>query len=166
MALKELQFTLLNSPIVGLAQNQELVFDPPYQRASVWTTEQRQNLVKSLMQGLPVGAVFLNERLISRKPFRVGLFVMDGKQRLETIQRFTQNDFGVPFRWFREGFVSDLERRYLDLVFWDELSTVGQALVNNHWLVAQYRTDLRTEAAEAELYHRINYGGTPHTGKD
>lgn len=155
MALREIHFDVLNSPLVDLAHHRELVLDPPYQRASVWTISQRQHLIKSLLQGLPVGAVFTNER-------DDHLFVVDGKQRLETIRLFLANAFQVPARWFP---ARSITRSPLDdLVWWDGLSVVGQRVASNHWTVAQYRTSLRTEKGEMDLYHRINYGGTPHKG--
>jgi hypothetical protein len=35
---------------------------PEYQRGSVWTLEQRRNLIRSLIMGLPIGSIVLNDR--------------------------------------------------------------------------------------------------------
>ena len=36
---------------------------PPYQRGSVWTEDQRLDLMYSLLAGYPIGAVILNDRM-------------------------------------------------------------------------------------------------------
>jgi hypothetical protein len=188
MALHELQFSQLHSPIMELArkampEDGERAFkgktvidlNPPYQRASVWTTEQRVNLIKSLMQGLPVGAVFVNERRFPH-PWAC----VDGKQRIETIVMWLRDEFAVPGEWFEEA---DLRMPMDDAmpvcdvadcpgyglahgtlpaeVRWSDLSDRGQRRAEGHWSVAQYRTRIPAEM-EPELYERINYGGTPH----
>lgn len=38
-----------------------LELNPPYQRGDVWTTEQRMNLVKSLLLGIPVAIAQLTD---------------------------------------------------------------------------------------------------------
>jgi hypothetical protein len=74
-----------------------LDLNPPYQRGSVWGVERKRNLIRSLLMGLPIGAVFLNSRHIMQ-PDRV----VDGKQRIEAILDFLGDGLAVPAEWFAE----------------------------------------------------------------
>jgi hypothetical protein len=130
-------------------------FDPPYQRASVWTMKQRVNLIKSCLQGLPLGAVFINDRgdYVKR--------IVDGKQRLETFRRWFDGTLRVPREWFTPELVETAPANAED-VSYQELSLRGQRFFVNHATIATYWTRLKTVAEEEDLYLRINYGGTPH----
>lgn len=161
--IADLQFQALNSPIIDLARyampeedlSVSLDLGPEYQRASVWTLDQRRNLIKSLLQGLPIGAVFVNER-----EYPEAWPVIDGKQRIETIVMWLRDDFSVPRDWFRdEDVLPDSDDG--GEVTWSDLSVRGQRVCANRWQIAQYRTRIPA-SAEPELYARINYGGTPH----
>lgn len=97
--------------------------DAPYQRGSVWTLEQRQALVKSLLMGLPIGAVVIAKLDYStEKCYRV----IDGKQRIETLRAFEANEFGCPRDWFEDDEVDPAFGYKADLVFWDDLSPYGR----------------------------------------
>jgi hypothetical protein len=163
MALHEIQFSTTNRPALHLIHPysdgaERLDFSPAYQRGSVWTTEQRVNLIMSLMQGLPIGAVFLNLRGGDvMQPLRV----VDGKQRLETLVAWSNDELAVPREWFTDEYV-DLRHHGDEMVCASGLSDVGRRIIQNRWLLAVYETRLPDEAAERELYERINYGGTPH----
>lgn len=200
MSLHRIHFQTYNRPILDMLitvmENRGIEdrydFDPPYQRASVWTPEQRTSLIKSLMQGLPIGALFLNSRGIL-EPMRV----VDGKQRLETLVGWLRDEIAVPADWFetrafatraqmsarawsgdaqhcahgtalRDGCHKCRDHALAQVqvptgnVTWSDLSEVGQRVCANDWMVATYETALKTVEQEAELYERINYGGTPH----
>lgn len=166
MALHRIPFQTYNRPVLDMLIyaeedgriDERYDFNPPYQRASVWTPEQRVELIRSLMQGLPIGAVFLNRRSIL-EPQRV----VDGKQRLETLLMWIRDEVHVPRDWFPASHLCVIPGGTAgDVVSWSDLSLLGQRHLGNDWSIAAYETELRTEAQEAELYARINYGGTPH----
>lgn len=72
--------------------------EAPYQRGSVWSVTQRQNLIKSLLMGLPVGNI-----VIASLPYKADVApyrIVDGKQRVEAIRAFVNDEFGVPAWWF------------------------------------------------------------------
>lgn len=138
-----------------------LIFDPPYQRASVWTHEQRVNLIKSSLQGLPVGVIFINDRGY-KQGGDAEFAVVDGKQRLETYLMFFRGQLRIPSEWFEDGSVEpSVNRPGLD-VSWHDLTVIGRRRVGNDFTLSQYQTKLATVEQEEELYLRINYGGTPH----
>lgn len=166
----------------GVETTNKFDLDAPYQRASVWTLEQRQALVKSLYMGLPVGAV-----IVSVLPFRSGgasWRVVDGKQRVETVRMFIGGEFSVPAEWFRDD---DLDRPCAEMVTFGELTGRGQRTFTmgrqlpalefkgeNEWHGTNddgtqrwvRRTDDELLLAETELYLLVNGGGTPHSEDD
>jgi hypothetical protein len=149
------------------AQPDRLDLNPPYQRGSVWGVERKRNLIKSLLMGLPVGAVFLNSRHIMQ-PDRV----VDGKQRIEAILDFLGDRLAVPAVWFSEDDLTEATAGQwgsgnltTDMVSYSDLTLPVQRRFNDS-TVATYQTKLRTEAEERELFLLINYGGVAQGDMD
>jgi len=67
---------------------------PDYQRDLVWSDEDRQALISSIMANVDIGKF-----VVSKKPYSewtelgYGLEIIDGKQRLDTLVRFYQDEF-------------------------------------------------------------------------
>lgn len=72
--------------LVHLYERGMLNLSPTFQRKSVWKDKDRQLLIQSLIRGFPIPAVFLYRR---HEDGELRYDVIDGKQRLETILRFT-----------------------------------------------------------------------------
>lgn len=154
--------------------------DAPYQRGSVWTDDQRRALVRSLVMGLPVGAI-----LTSQLPFTGGADyrIVDGKQRLLTIRGFCADEYTVPGWWWAEDQCAHRDR---DVVFSD-LTLSGQRRFGNlpvpelayngtveflrprpdgkGWLTRTV-TPEQLLVAEAHLFGLVNGGGTAQTPQD
>lgn len=153
--------------------------DAPYQRGSVWTVEQRRALIKSLYMGVPVGAV-----IVSKLPFRRGTQyayrIVDGKQRIEAIRSWVNDEFDVPGWWFAPEYIE----RPGDEVKWSDLTSrghrrfeIGTQLAGlefdaeNEFLgfgpngkrLWRQRSDDEILRVEAELYLLVNGGGTAQT---
>lgn len=162
MAIERIQFDTYNRPILMMigawmeADYAKVNLRPDYQRESVWTLDQRVNLIKSFMQGLPVGVLFLNRPDNSTLAAQN---VVDGKQRIETLMMWMRGEFAVPREWFDPQDV--VEGLTHAAVCWDELTERGKRRCDFHWGMSVYETKLPA-SAEPELYERINYGGTPH----
>jgi hypothetical protein len=129
-------------------QDEKFDLDAPYQRGSVWTIEQRQALIKSLLMGIPVGTV-----IIAVQPYGSDTHyrVVDGKQRVETIQRFVCGDFPIPAEW----------------VEWERVRESSRHQVADSGLA--YFADLDDREAlafEAAVYGLVNSGGTAQTEAD
>lgn len=67
--------------------------EPAFQRRDVWSDTKRSRFIESLILGIPVPQVILAERQEQRGKF----IVLDGKQRLRSLQRFAGLD-GAPMR--------------------------------------------------------------------
>ena len=66
----------------------EDIYIPKFQRAYVWTLKEASRFIESLLLGLPVPGVFL-----ARDPESKKMFVIDGQQRLRTLQFFYDGFF-------------------------------------------------------------------------
>jgi hypothetical protein len=152
----------------------------PYQRASVWTLDQRRALIKSLIIGLPVGSV-----IISKLPYREGghhVRVIDGKQRIEALRSFAADEFTIPSSWLPDEcgqFAADEVTYSQAGRFLDAMLTMARSLPALEWNGAREflgrtakgwrtreRTDAELLAAEAEIYLLVNGGGTAQTDAD
>ena len=65
------------------------IFVPTFQRAFVWKHAQSSRFVESLLLGLPVPGVFLSKEEETDK-----LLVINGQQRLQTLRRYYEGQFG------------------------------------------------------------------------
>lgn len=72
---------------VGRLQRDDIVI-PPFQRDYVWRLPEASRFVESILLGLPVPGVFLAKETDSSK-----LLVIDGQQRLKTLQFFVNGFF-------------------------------------------------------------------------
>ena len=64
------------------------IFIPPFQRGYVWNLVEASGFVETLLLGLPVPGIFLSKEYESRK-----MLVIDGQQRLRTLQYFYDGVF-------------------------------------------------------------------------
>lgn len=149
----------------------DISYDMPYQRGDVWTYDQRIALIFSILSGTPVPALILNDRPESmwfaadgsRRPIYA---VIDGKQRLTAVQMFIGNQLLVPASWFPAERVEFTE--VTDdgpYVRYEGLSRLAQRFFENVPApVAE--AHVKTVEAEAEIYLRVNGGGTAQTPDD
>lgn len=132
----------------------------PYQRGLVWTEEQNRNLIKSLLQGIPVGVIFSNRR--GHDPM-LPSFVVDGQQRISAIRAFREDRLAVPAEWFAEADRIDVALR--GWVRYSNLSRSARIHFDGSTLAVSEST-LPSVDAEAELYLLVNFGGVPQTEED
>lgn len=123
-----------------------------FQRRFVWTKPQCDKFIESLLLGLPVPEVFL-----VRQPDNV-LLVLDGQQRLRTIQAFRKGLLrGREFRlhYVQEPFTGAM---YADLDPEDRRHFDNSII---HATVLRPEADPRNVEAIYLAFERINSGGTP-----
>jgi uncharacterized protein with ParB-like and HNH nuclease domain len=68
--------------------NREDILVPPFQRSYVWSQNDASRFIESLLLGLPVPGIFL-----ARDPESKRLLVIDGQQRLKSLQFFINGVF-------------------------------------------------------------------------
>ncbi len=76
--------------VAGLVRriNEGSIFVPDFQRPFVWTPKQASQFIESLLLGLPVPGIFL-----TIDPETNRMMVIDGNQRLKTLQYFYAGEF-------------------------------------------------------------------------
>jgi len=69
--------------VMDFIKTGRIVLNPEWQRSFVWKPKKQRALIESMLYGLPVPSFLLYKDAAGK------LFVIDGRQRLETISRFT-----------------------------------------------------------------------------
>lgn len=132
---------------------EQVDLNPPYQRGVVWGTKRKRNLIKSLLSGVPVPSIVINDRSVrfedwdaSNDPSYV---VVDGKQRITALRDFVDGKFTVPGEWF------DVDA---DEILFTELDKPNQRHFM-HRPIAVSEARLATLDEEREFFDLINFGG-------
>lgn len=105
---------------LDLHRNNQLDLEPPYQRKSVWSSNDRKFFLDTIFRNYPAPPIFIH-RTVSDHGY-TKYHVVDGKQRLETILSFFENrismaqDFGdanLNNKKFKD-LTPDYKRRFWD----------------------------------------------------
>ena len=139
----------------------DMDMDQPYQRGHVWGVVRQRNLIRSLLMGLPIGAITINRRDLGgfKHPGwdenrRVAFAIVDGKQRVTTLLRFVEGRLTVPAWWFP---AAD-RRSSADEVTFTDLSAARQRFFKRLPLACS-EARLSSLAAEKDVFDLINFGG-------
>jgi hypothetical protein len=162
--------------LVHSIEDGDLILDPPYQRGDVWTEQQRVNLIKSIMLGIPIAAIVLNKRGDNRwwdQPVTMNdpyFACIDGKQRLTTVRMWMNSEFAVPGHWFEKDAIQDALASSVYCtggnVYYSQLSLTAQRFFRKVAILPVSEAMLRNVTEEAEVYDLINSAGTSHTKSD
>ena len=128
------------------------IFLPPFQRKFVWTYTQASKFIESLLLGLPVPGIFLFKEPDTRK-----LMVVDGQQRLWSLQHFVEGLFDK--REFRLVGVSKefSEKTYKSLTDVDRINFNDSIL---HATIFQQDEPKNKRGSIYSVFERLNTGGT------
>lgn len=134
--------------------NSKKILIPKFQRQYVWKLNQASRFIESLILELPVPGIFL-----SKDPDSANLLVIDGQQRLRTIQYFVNGLF-VNDRKFK---LKGVQPQFENLAFEDLKEEVKTAL-NDYVIHATVIRQDEPSNDQSSIYHifeRLNTGGTP-----
>jgi hypothetical protein len=118
---------------------------PSFQRDLSWTLDQEVMFIESMWLGLPLGS-FIHHYMdweIGGAAKEFSGWLIDGQQRLSTIQRYWEDKFKVFGLNYSELSKSEV-RRFMSIKF------------------SHYESALQDEAKIRDLYNRVAFGGTPH----
>jgi hypothetical protein len=131
-----------------------------YQRKLIWTLEEKQNFIDSIINGYPVPIILLAE-----PAERAGgaLEIIDGMQRMDAITSFINNDFPVRGAFFDLNTVATTKDLLDREVIKQKTPVLQRSLCVS---VASYPVPLSIyEFAQGEsvdeVFRRINSGGRP-----
>ena len=158
--------TLMTIPIRSLLflekQRIELYEDegfiPAFQRDLVWTLEQKQNLILSILDNIPIGIFYTNRVNMLDKDGN-GLSTMrnldtilyDGQQRFTAIKEFLAGAFPIPYNG-ESLYIHDFDKSLKNHIL-QSLVQVAETSFENYEDLVNY-------------YIKINRGGTFHTQED
>jgi hypothetical protein len=122
--------------------NDRIELSPHFQRRAVWLERERSELMETICSNLPFPEIYIHV-VTDRDTGGQRYIVVDGQQRLTSIFRFIDNDFGLPNNdyWHGQNFrdLSDDQKE----AFWDYKVVV--------------RSLRRTNDAEIrDLFERLN----------
>lgn len=130
-----------------------LLLDPPYQRGDVWGYTRRKNLIRSILLGIPIPSIVVNDRFAAGWGEEIS--VIDGKQRMTTLLQFLTNELEIPGEWYDlSGLV-----KFLDLPK-PEQRRFSMAPI------PFCESRLLTLEDEKEVFDLINFGGVPQGESD
>jgi len=124
---------------------------PPFQRAYVWSQKQASRFIESLLLGLPVPGIFL-----FKEPGTNKHLVIDGQQRLKTLQFFFDGTFHE--KKFR---LVDISSRWEGKTYLD-LDVEDQRKLDDGVVHATIFQQLEPQEGDSSIYYvfeRINTGG-------
>lgn len=165
--------------LIGFWRDGQINMTPPYQRGDVWTVQQRQALIKSLLLGIPVAALVLNLRDNQAWRDNEGdpthsYAVIDGKQRLTTVRMLFDGDLAVPADWFEPDWIKPSPDgpswtprvRHQGMVTWRDFELHAKRYMGQGFIIPVAEARLGSLAEEAEVYGLINQAGTAHTAAE
>jgi len=126
---------------------------PDFQRGFVWSYGKSSRFVESLLLGLPVPGIFL-----SKDPVTAQLIVIDGQQRLRTLQFFYNGYFLASDRIFA---LSGIESDYSGLTY-DSLNPEDRRRLDNsilHATIVQQDEPSSDNSSIYLIFERLNTGG-------
>jgi hypothetical protein len=117
------------------------------QRPLVWTLQQKQEFIKSVLKGIPLPVV----TVIQTKNDKME--VIDGKQRLTTLISFVNGEFPIIHN-NQEYFYKDLPE-----TFQAQLDRFGDLKFDIYY--PPYTTDTFSDEQKITMFEYLNFTGTP-----
>ena len=141
-------------PIDSLVQrlDSEDIIIPSFQRQYVWALSQASRFIESLLLGLPVPGIFLSKEFDTQK-----LLVIDGQQRLKSLQNFYTGLFQG-----KEFALRNVQKKFEGLTY-NKLSPENKRILANSILHATIVRQDAPDDDQSSIYHifeRLNTGGT------
>lgn len=126
---------------------------PTFQRAFVWTRAQASRFIESLLLGLPVPGIFL-----SKDPETQHLYVIDGQQRLLSLQSFYEGLIsGKEFSLV--GVSKEFEGKTYRTLAEDDKRRLSDSII--HATVVRQEKPDNDHSSIYMVFERLNTSGTP-----
>lgn len=131
------------------------IYRPSFQRNFVWTMPQASRFIESILLGLPIPGIFLYREEQTQKHL-----IIDGLQRLTTIQAFHSGHLPVSDKRFRLKNVKDrFEGCSIDDLEPKDRRRFQDAAI--HATIIQQNMPKDDNSAVFHIFDRLNSGGTP-----
>ena len=153
MALNKANISWSCKQIAKMAGNGTFTFDNIIQRSWVWEQTRKSNLIHSLIEGFPVPAFYA--RKIDGRVYDF----LDGKQRINSIRGFIENEYyliGVPEVTYTNADGEEVTIE-LDGKFFNDLPEELQDAIKDYHLTIYYYEDITPEQVRM-LFAKLNNG--------
>ena len=138
---------------------------PDWQRQYVWNFKQASSFIESLLLGLPVPGIFLGRYADTGQ-----LYVIDGHQRLRTLQFFYSGNFNIyhPSPTSRPFHLESVHERFEGLSFQELVDSVRRDLNNSliHATVVRQDAPAGDDTSMYQIFKRLNSGGNKVTPQE
>jgi hypothetical protein len=130
------------------------IFVPKFQRSFVWSYYQSSRFIESLLLGLPVPGIFLSREYGTEK-----LLVIDGQQRLRTLQFFYEGKF-VPTGqdFLLKGVQPEFEGKSYAALRDEDRRRLDNAVM--HATIVKQDKPEEDNSSIYYIFERLNTGGT------
>ena len=130
---------------------------PEFQRQYVWDIKKASRFIESLILGLPVPGIFLSrDALESATPSSTTLLIIDGQQRLISLQRYYKGTFGE--KKFRlTGVCDELNGKSYDELSPDNQGRLDDAII--HATIIKQESPEKDNSSIYMVFERLNTGG-------
>ncbi len=133
---------------------------PSFQRNYIWNQKEASRFIESLLLGLPIPSIFLAKERLSNK-----LLVIDGQQRLKTLQFFFDGYFNPKEgdRTNRIFSLIDVQAKFIDLTY-QTLNEQDKVKLNDsiiHSIVVKQESPIDDDTSIYYLFDRLNSPGRP-----
>ncbi|WKW11937.1 DUF262 domain-containing protein [Pseudogemmatithrix spongiicola] len=141
------------------------IFVPSFQRQYMWNQQEASRFVESLLLGLPVPGIFL-----ATEPSTGKMLVIDGQQRLKTLQFFYEGSFNPkPDAKTHRLFKLVKVQKPFDGLSYKELDQRDRMKLDNAIIHATVIKQEAPKDGDTSIYHifeRLNNGGRRLAGQE
>ena len=138
----------IQSGLIPITDPNKMTLDVAFQRNLVWTLEQKQSLILSILQQMPIGMFYINESFDNPN---IDVVLYDGKQRFDAIKGFLYGEFPIT--------IDDQDYYWYDLKD-DDVATILSTSISIN------TTNFDSEVDLINYYLLINQAGRSHTKGD
>jgi hypothetical protein len=151
----------------------ELDMEQPYQRGDVWGLTRRRNLIRSMLLGVPIPSLVINDRFGAKftepgydRARCWSYAVVDGKQRATTWLMFAADEFAVPASWFESEEIVQTEET--DDGLYVRYGGISRRMQRHFETlpIGVCEGRFKTLAAERMVFELVNFGGVPQGQSD
>ncbi|ATB38863.1 hypothetical protein CYFUS_004298 [Cystobacter fuscus] len=137
--------------VADMIKDGDIDLAPDFQRLYVWKPAQRSRLIESVLLGIPLPAFYFNQ------DFQGAMQVVDGVQRLTTINRFATGGEAL----------SDLEYlKHLEGQTFNDLDVVLRRRFHQTQIFVNVIEPQTPDDVKFDVFRRINTGGSPLTAQE
>lgn len=142
-------------PVDGLVKRikEGTIYVPAFQRGFLWTFKQSSRFIESLLLGLPVPGIFLAKESDTQK-----LLVIDGQQRLRTLQYFYDGLFEPTKKEFA---LTGIESKFANATYRSLMDEDRRRLDDTilHATVIKQEEPSNDYSSVYHIFERLNTGG-------